>query len=69
MANIIEFKDVEKVYEDKRVIDDLNLTIHEGEFFVLVGPSGSGKTTSLKMVNGLTEPTGGDVYFLSLIHI
>ena len=34
MANIIEFKDVEKVYEDKRVIDDLNLTIHEGEFFV-----------------------------------
>lgn len=63
MANIIEFKDVEKVYEDKRVIDDLNLTIHEGEFFVLVGPSGSGKTTSLKMVNGLTEPTGGDVYF------
>ena len=63
MANIIEFKDVEKVYEDKRVIDDLNLTIHKGEFFVLVGPSGSGKTTSLKMVNGLTEPTGGDVYF------
>lgn len=63
MASIIEFKDVEKVYEDKRVIADLNLTIHEGEFFVLVGPSGSGKTTSLKMVNGLTEPTGGDVYF------
>lgn len=63
MASIIEFKDVEKVYEDKRVIDDLNLTIHEGEFFVLVGPSGSGKTTSLKMVNGLTEPTAGDVYF------
>lgn len=63
MASIIEFKDVEKVYEDKRVIDDLNLTIHEGEFFVLVGPSGSGKTTSLKMVNGLTEPTGGDIYF------
>lgn len=63
MASIIEFKDVEKVYEDKRVIADLNLTIHEGEFFVLVGPSGSGKTTSLKMVNGLTEPTGGDIYF------
>ncbi len=63
MASIIEFKHVEKVYEDKHVIDDLNLTIHEGEFFVLVGPSGSGKTTSLKMVNGLTEPTAGDVYF------
>ncbi|OFU49844.1 ABC transporter ATP-binding protein [Aerococcus sp. HMSC10H05] len=63
MTSIIEFKHVEKVYGDKRVIDDLNLTIHEGEFFVLVGPSGSGKTTSLKMVNGLTKPTGGDVYF------
>lgn len=32
MASIIEFKDVEKVYEDKHVIEDLNLTIHEGEF-------------------------------------
>lgn len=64
MANLIEFKNVNKVYDgNKTVIDGLNLTIEEGEFFVLVGPSGSGKTTSLKMVNGLTEPTDGDVYF------
>ncbi|MEY8371042.1 ABC transporter ATP-binding protein [Aerococcaceae bacterium 50-4] len=64
MTNIIEFKGVGKVYQaNKRVLEDLNLTIQEGEFFVLVGPSGSGKTTSLKMVNGLTEPTEGDVYF------
>lgn len=64
MTNIIEFKGVGKVYQaNKRVLEDLNLTIQEGEFFVLVGPSGSGKTTSLKMVNGLTEPTEGNVYF------
>ena len=48
MANIIEFKDVEKVYEDKRVIDDLNLTIHKGEFFVLVVHQVVGKRHPLK---------------------
>lgn len=60
---MIEFKDVSKEYGQQTVLTQYNLTIQDGEFFVLVGPSGSGKTTTLKMINRLIEPTEGDIYF------
>ncbi|MBY7147218.1 ATP-binding cassette domain-containing protein, partial [Levilactobacillus brevis] len=60
---MIEFKQVSKQYTEQLALDDLNLTIPTGDFFVLVGPSGSGKTTTLKMLNRLIEPTDGDIYF------
>ncbi|WP_125581089.1 ABC transporter ATP-binding protein [Levilactobacillus cerevisiae] len=60
---MIEFKNVTKRYAGNQALDDLNLTIPTGDFFVLVGPSGSGKTTTLKMLNRLIEPTGGNIYF------
>lgn len=63
MNRLIEFKNVSKRYGQKTVIESLDLTIHKGEFFVLVGPSGSGKTTTMKMINALIEPTDGNVYF------
>lgn len=63
METIIEFKDVGQNFDGQQVLEHLNLKIRQGEIFVLVGPSGSGKTTSLKMINGLVEPTDGDVYF------
>ncbi|WP_316496579.1 ATP-binding cassette domain-containing protein, partial [Enterococcus faecium] len=63
MTKLIEFKHVQKKYDGKYVIDDLTLAIKEGEIFVLVGPSGSGKTTTLKMINGLSKPSAGDIYF------
>ena len=63
MESIIEFKDVNKEFEGNVVLKDLNISVKKGEIFVLVGPSGSGKTTSLKMINGLIEPTNGDLYF------
>ncbi|OTO77054.1 MULTISPECIES: ABC transporter ATP-binding protein [unclassified Enterococcus] len=63
MESIIEFKDVSKEFEGNFVLKDLNISVKKGEVFVLVGPSGSGKTTSLKMINGLIEPTNGDLYF------
>jgi multiple sugar transport system ATP-binding protein len=43
-------------------VDDLSLTIADGEFLVLVGPSGCGKSTVLRMVAGLEEVTAGDVH-------
>ena len=43
-------------------LKDVNLSINDGEFMVLVGPSGSGKTTMLKMINQLIEPTDGNIY-------
>lgn len=60
---LIEFKNVSKHYDGHAAVSELNLTIHQGEFFVLVGGSGSGKSTTLRMINALTEPTDGDVYF------
>lgn len=63
MKPIIRFDHVAKRYNGKTVISGLNLTINEGEFFVIVGPSGSGKTTTMKMINALVEPTDGNVYF------
>lgn len=63
MTPIIEFKNVSKKFDQKLVIDQLDLSINKGEIFVLVGPSGSGKTTTLKMINALSEPTDGDIYF------
>lgn len=63
MESIIEFKDVSKEFEGNVVLKDLNFSVKKGEIFVLVGPSGSGKTTSLKMINGLIEPTDGNLYF------
>ena len=43
-------------------VENTNLTIEEGEFVVFVGPSGCGKTTTLRMIAGLEEPTGGEIY-------
>jgi multiple sugar transport system ATP-binding protein len=58
----IQFVHVSKAYgNDTLAVRDLNLTIEEGEFVVLVGPSGCGKTTALRMVAGLEEITGGEI--------
>jgi multiple sugar transport system ATP-binding protein len=44
-----------------RVVQDVDLTVHSGEFMVLVGPSGCGKSTTLRMVAGLEDPSAGQV--------
>ena len=59
---MIEYKHVALRYGEKEVLKDVNLSIDDGEFMVLVGPSGSGKTTMLKMINRLLEPTDGNIY-------
>lgn len=58
---MIKFEHVYKKYEDNSAIEDLNLEINDGDFFVMVGTSGSGKTTTLKMINRLIEPTSGQI--------
>jgi osmoprotectant transport system ATP-binding protein len=57
----LDFRNVTKRYGSTTVVDGLNLHIPAGSICVLVGPSGCGKTTSLKMVNRLVEPTGGQI--------
>ena len=58
---MIEFKNVSKIYNDTAVVNDQNLKIETGEFFVVVGPSGSGKTTTLKMINRLIDVSKGEI--------
>jgi sulfonate transport system ATP-binding protein len=48
-------------YEERRILDDLDLTIAPGEFVALLGASGSGKTTLLRLLAGLERPTDGKV--------
>lgn len=58
----LELKNVCKTYDKKRnVLEDINISINEGEFFVLVGPSGCGKSTLLRMIAGLEEIDEGEL--------
>lgn len=62
MKITIEFKNIKKVYKDKVILENFNLSIMKGEFLSVVGSSGCGKTTLLKMVNGLITPDKGKVF-------
>ena len=48
----------------KKVLDNLNLTINQGELFGLLGPNGAGKTTTLKLLTGLIFPTSGKIWIM-----
>jgi ATP-binding cassette subfamily C protein len=54
-------KDVGFSYDDKRILDELSLTIPAGSFTAIIGPSGSGKTTILDLIIGLLQPACGKV--------
>src|SRR6478672_3323427 len=58
----VRLDNVVKTYGPFRAVDDLSLTIKDGEFVALVGPSGCGKTTTLNLIAGLIELTGGDIF-------
>jgi sn-glycerol 3-phosphate transport system ATP-binding protein len=59
----IELYGVTKAYgKNKAVIEDMNLTVSDGSFTVLLGPSGCGKSTLLRIIAGLEEENGGDVF-------
>lgn len=49
-----------KRYRDITAVEDLNLTVEQGELFALLGVNGAGKTTAIKMLTCLTRPTGGE---------
>ncbi len=63
----LELKNINKTYGEGKnkteVLSDINLSIEEGEFVAIVGFTGSGKTTLVNLINGLLEPTSGEVLF------
>src|SRR3954447_26937229 len=58
---MIEIQHVTKTYGDRRVVEDLSLTVPEGAFCVLLGPSGCGKSTTLRMINRLVPFDSGAI--------
>lgn len=65
MSTLIEFKNVIKEYQSGdhvlRAMDNVNFTINEGEFVVILGPSGAGKSTLLNLLGGLDSTTSGQI--------
>ena len=61
--NIIEIKNVSKVYDGKTVVKNETISIKHGEFVTFLGPSGCGKTTTLRMIAGFEMPTSGKIFF------
>ncbi|WP_297069250.1 ABC transporter ATP-binding protein [Thermococcus sp.] len=61
----VRLENLKKYFGNGRVkaVDELSLTIKDGEFLVLLGPSGCGKTTTLRMISGLETPSDGRIYF------
>ncbi|HEY9627734.1 MAG TPA: ABC transporter ATP-binding protein [Coleofasciculaceae cyanobacterium] len=57
----VELRKVFKVYNGETAVRGIDLDIHSGEFFSILGPSGCGKTTTLRMIAGFEEPSGGEV--------
>ena len=60
---LIELKELTKNFDDQQVLKGINLDIYENEFLTLLGPSGCGKTTTLRIIAGFEEPSGGEVLF------
>ena len=58
---IVSLRDIVVDFDGQRILDGLNLDIHDKEFVTLLGPSGCGKTTTLRLIAGFLEPTSGKV--------
>ena len=56
----IRIENLRKTYKDVVAVDNLSLTVQQGELFSLLGVNGAGKTTTIKMLSCLTQPTSGD---------
>ena len=63
--NSIIIRDLAKKYGNVAAVNNLNLTVEQGELFALLGANGAGKSTTIKMLSCLIKPTSGDAFLLS----
>lgn len=59
---MIKLSNISINYQDKAVLENVDLEIASGEIMVIIGPSGSGKSTLLRLIVGLVKPTGGEIW-------
>ncbi len=60
---IIQLSDISAAYDDKKVLNGVNLSVYERDFLGIIGPNGGGKTTLIKLILGLLKPTSGNIRF------
>lgn len=60
---LITAKNLVKIYDGKKVVNNVDLTVRKGEVVGLLGPNGAGKTTSFYMIVGLIKPSSGEIFF------
>jgi putative spermidine/putrescine transport system ATP-binding protein len=61
MVAAVSLQNISRHFGEVRAVNDVTLTIAEGEFFAMLGPSGSGKTTCLRLIAGFDQPTSGHI--------
>ncbi len=61
MMSILELERIGFKYGEKRVLQDVTLTVEKGEFFGILGPNGSGKSTLLNLIDGIRLPCEGEI--------
>lgn len=64
MEYAVEIRELVKDFGTKRAVDHISFTIEKGELFALLGVNGAGKTTTIRMLSGLSRPTGGEAYVM-----
>ncbi len=60
---IIQLTDISAAYDDKKVLNQVSLSVYERDFLGIIGPNGGGKTTLIKLILGLLQPTSGSIRF------
>jgi len=63
MPPVLEVRELVKQYPGVRAVDGVSFSIAEGQCFGLLGPNGAGKTTTVEMMEGVTQPTSGEVLY------
>ncbi len=60
---MLEIKNIVKQYANHRALDDVSTRVEQGSIFGLLGPNGAGKTSLIRIINQITAPDGGEIYF------
>lgn len=61
--SLLEVKNIRKYFSGHKAVDDISFSLERGQIFGLLGPNGAGKTTLIRMINGITYPDEGEIFF------